>query len=114
MLYSLPDRPRRKIDRTPNCQLMINEVIFSEGPPKKIEIEIENEGDNACSLKSSIQMKTQTDVEWTSVSVSWNPALIVSNGSSKTDFVSEWTSGENYIIKVKSEKGDIWATQKAP
>ena len=113
-MYSLPDRPRRKIERTPDCQLMINEVLFNEGQPKKIAIEIENEGDNVCSLKNSIQMKTQTGVEWNSISVSWNPALVAPNASSKTDFVSEWTSGETYVIRVKSEKGDIWATQKAP
>ena len=113
-MYSLPDRPRRKIERTPDCQLMINEILFNKGPPKKIELEIENEGDNVCALKNNIQMKTQTGDEWTSISVSWTPTLVALNSYSKTDFVSDWTSGETYVIKVKSEKGDIWATQKAP
>ena len=114
VMYSLPDRPRRSIERTPECQLRINEIIFVKGPPKQIEIEIENEGDIVCSLMNSVQMKTQTSVEWTPITVTWNPVLVAPNGSSKTNVVSEWTSGETYILKVQSEKGDIWATQKAP
>ena len=113
-MYSLPDRPRRSIERTPECQLMINEVIFVKSPSKQIEIEIENEGDIVCSLKNSVQMKTQTGVEWTPITISWNPVLVAPNGSSKTNFVREWTSGETYVIKVQSHNGNVWATQKAP
>jgi hypothetical protein len=93
---------------------MINEVIFVKGPSKQIEIEIENEGDIVCSLKNSVLMKPQVGVKWKPITVSWNPDSVAPNGSSKTNFVSEWTSGETYVIKVQSEKGDVWATQKAP
>ena len=113
-MYSLPDKPRRSIERTLECQLMIDEVIFVKGPPKQIKIEMENEGDIVCSLKNNVLMKPQTSIEWKAISVSWNPALVAPKGASKTDFVSEWTSGETYVIKVQSEKGDVWATQKAP
>ena len=113
-MYSLPDRPRKSIDRTPECQLMINEVIYVNGPPKQIEVEIENEGDNVCSLKNKVLMKPQMGAEWKHITVSWNPDSVAPNGSSKTNFVSEWKIGETYILKVQSNKGDIWATQKAP
>ena len=111
-MFSLPSRPEEK---EPKCQIRIGEVSFIEGPPKQIEIEIENFGDADCAMKGNVSIRPSTSPSWTEVPVVWSPALLPPGGTSKIAFNYEWASGATYFTKVVTEKGlETMAYGKAP
>jgi hypothetical protein len=101
-VFSLPSRSEKK---EPKCEIRIGEVSFIEGPPRQIEIDVENFGDADCAIKSNLPIRPSTSPGWTEVPVVWKPASLPPGGTSKTAFNYEWVGGTTYFIKVITENG---------
>lgn len=112
-MFSLPRRSEKK---EPKCRIVIGEISFIEGPPKKIEIsDVENLGDADCTMKGNISIRPSTSPSWSEVPVVWDPALLSPGDISKVTFNYEWASGTTYFIKVLTEKEpETTAYGKAP
>lgn len=114
-MYSLPRRSRRQIKRKPECQITIEKVSFIRGPPKQIEVAIENSGDADCAMKGNVSIKLLAGLRESEVAVVWKPISLPPDGASKTAFSYEWTNGAIYIVEVTTEEGkENWACEKAP